>query len=124
MNTKNTSGGYGNIQSSSIPMPFNEEEVNAGFAGYNLDDRQRLPIEEKANEVLYAIEKHDTTIVIGETGSGKSTKLPQLLLATGRYAKRIGLTMPKRVSVISVAKRIAQGSQIGAEVGYAVRFDR
>ena len=101
-----------------------DDTQGAGFLGFSLDDRQQLPIEEKASEVLYAIEKHHTTIVIGETGSGKSTKLPQLLLATGRYTKRIGLTLPKRVSVISVAKRLAEGGQIGQEVGYAVRFDR
>lgn len=66
-----------------------------------------LPVEEKASEILYAIEKHHVTIVIGETGSGKSTKLPQLLMATERYKKRIGLTLPKRVSVMGVAKRLA-----------------
>ena len=86
-------------------------------------------MEKKAHEILYAIEKHSTTIVIGETGSGKSTKLPQLLLATGRYtgsgAKRIGMTLPRRVSVVNVAKRLAENCacQVGGEVGYAVRFD-
>ena len=84
-----------------------------------------LPIEEKANEVLYAIEKHQTTIVVGETGSGKSTKLPELLLATGRYPNRIGLTLPKRVSAINIAKRLASnlGTTVGDKVGYSIRFD-
>ena len=85
-------------------------------------------MEKKAHEVLYAIEKHQTTIVIGETGSGKSTKLPQLLLATGRYTKegkRIGVTLPRRVSVVNVAKRLADncGCTVSDVVGYAVRFD-
>ena len=75
--------------------------------------------------MLYAIEKHQTTIVIGETGSGKSTKLPELLLATGRYPGRIGLTLPKRVSAINIAKRIAcnLGTTVGEKVGYSIRFD-
>ena len=90
-----------------------EETIEA----YSLEasSREQLPIELKAREVLYAIEHNQTTIVVGETGSGKSTKLPQLLLATGRYAingKKIGLTLPKRVSVINIAKRLAQNMQV------------
>ena len=54
-----------------------------------------------------------------------------MLLATGLYAtsssqKLIGMTLPRRVSVLNVASRLAEncGSQLGGEVGYAVRFDQ
>jgi ATP-dependent helicase HrpA len=64
-------------------------------------------------------------IVCGETGSGKTTQLPKLLLDMGRGAVgRIGHTQPRRIAARSVAARIAQelGSALGGEVGYKVRF--
>ena len=64
-------------------------------------------------------------IVCGETGSGKTTQLPKLLLDMGRAAiGRIGHTQPRRIAARSVAARIAQelGSRLGERVGYKVRF--
>jgi HrpA-like RNA helicase len=58
---------------------------------------------------LYAIETNSATIVVGETGSGKSTKIPQYLFQAGYCdnGKMVGLTLPKRVSVLNISKRIA-----------------
>ena len=62
------------------------------------------------NEIMYAIEKNDATIIVGETGSGKSTKIPQFLVKAGycnKQGKMIGVTLPKRVSVLNIANRLA-----------------
>jgi HrpA-like RNA helicase len=57
-----------------------DSDINGDLVAFNKDSLFKpLPIEAKINEILYAIEKFNTTIVVGETGSGKSTKLPQYL---------------------------------------------
>ena len=66
------------------------------------------------------------TIVIGETGSGKTTQLTQFLHEEG-YTKNglIGCTQPRRVAAMSVAKRVSEEmeAELGKEVGYAIRFE-
>lgn len=89
-----------------------------------------LPIEDIALGLMYTIENNQTTIVVGETGSGKSTKIPEFLykVADGRYIqnnKMIALTLPKWVSVLNISSRIAfnLNCNLGEEVGYSIRFD-
>lgn len=76
---------------------------------------------------MYCIEKHDVTIVVGETGSGKSTKIPQFLAQAGycKPGKMVGVTLPKRVSVLNIANRLVfnMNTTLGQEVGYAIRFE-
>jgi ATP-dependent RNA helicase DHX33 len=65
-------------------------------------------------------------VVVGETGSGKTTQIPQYLLESGVGGEGvIAVTQPRRVAAVTVAKRVAEerGKQLGSEVGYAVRFD-
>ena len=100
------------------------------FQAYSLEasHRDKLPIELKCKQVLYAIENNSTTLVIGETGSGKSTKLPELLLKTNLYTsgsaatKKIAMTLPKRISVMNISERIASnlGERVGGRVGISV----
>jgi pre-mRNA-splicing factor ATP-dependent RNA helicase DHX16 len=65
-------------------------------------------------------------IVIGETGSGKTTQITQYLHEAG-FTKRgkIGCTQPRRVAAMSVAKRVCEEMDVvlGQEVGYSIRFE-
>ena len=85
-----------------------------------------LPVNQRRDELLKAIDKNQVVIVCGETGSGKTTQLPKLCLALGRgVAGLIGHTQPRRIAARSVASRIAQelNSPLGEAVGYKVRFN-
>src|SRR5919109_3322264 len=86
-----------------------------------------LPIATRREEIRAAVERHPIIIVCGETGSGKTTQLPKMLLELareGKIAGRIGHTQPRRIAARSVAARIAEelGTQLGAIVGWKVRF--
>jgi ATP-dependent helicase HrpA len=84
-----------------------------------------LPISARLDDIRAAIESNPVVVVCGETGSGKTTQLPKLLLDMGRAdAGRIGHTQPRRIAARSVAARIAEelGSELGGLVGYKVRF--
>jgi len=90
------------------------------------EQREGLPIFKLRNELLQAIHDNQVLIVIGETGSGKTTQITQYLAEAG-YTTRgmIGCTQPRRVAAMSVAKRVAEefGCRLGQEVGYAIRFE-
>jgi len=90
------------------------------------DQREFLPIFKLRNELLQAIKDNQVLIVIGETGSGKTTQITQYIAEAG-YTSRgvIGCTQPRRVAAMSVAKRVAEefGCRLGQEVGYAIRFE-
>ncbi|CAI0381070.1 unnamed protein product [Linum tenue] len=85
-----------------------------------------LPIVQFEEQIIRTVEDNSVVVVIGETGSGKSTQLSQMLHRHG-YSKRgiIGVTQPRRVAAVSVARRVAQelGVKLGEEVGYAIRFE-
>jgi ATP-dependent helicase HrpA len=88
-----------------------------------------LPVSARRDEIAQAILAHQVVIVCGETGSGKTTQLPKLLLSLGRGRGAggnglIGHTQPRRIAASSVAKRIAEelNSPLGDVVGFKVRF--
>jgi ATP-dependent helicase HrpA len=84
-----------------------------------------LPVCEKRAQIAEAIRTRQVTIVCGETGSGKTTQLPKILLEMGRGRERIiGHTQPRRIAARSVAARIAEELKVelGTLVGYKVRF--
>ena len=90
---------------------------------------ESLPVSARRDEIARAIREHPVVIVCGETGSGKTTQLPKILLELGRGwgaggQGLIGHTQPRRIAASSVAKRIAQelNSPLGDVVGYKVRF--
>ncbi|THH11649.1 hypothetical protein EW145_g518 [Phellinidium pouzarii] len=89
--------------------------------------RKSLPIYLYRDQLLEAIEKHQVLIVVAETGSGKTTQLPQYLHEAGYTAngQKVGCTQPRRVAAMSVAARVAEemGTKVGYEVGYSIRFE-
>ncbi|KAI4185209.1 MAG: hypothetical protein L6R41_004266 [Letrouitia leprolyta] len=89
--------------------------------------RKSLPIYSFRDELLAAVEQYQVLIIVGETGSGKTTQIPQYLHEAG-YTKdgmKVGCTQPRRVAAMSVAARVAEemGVKVGNEVGYAIRFE-
>lgn len=97
------------------------------------EQRKRLPVYERREELLQAISENQIIIVQGETGCGKTTQIPQYLHEEG-YTKTemkhgetkiVGCTQPRRVAAMSVAARVSQevGSKLGHSVGYSIRFE-
>ncbi|KAK7748662.1 DEAH-box ATP-dependent RNA helicase prp22 [Cytospora paraplurivora] len=88
--------------------------------------RETLPVYHFRSQLIQAIKDNQILIVVGETGSGKTTQLTQYLAESGfGDTGMIGCTQPRRVAAMSVAKRVAEevGCEVGAEVGYAIRFE-
>lgn len=84
-----------------------------------------LPVSERVDDIAQAIKDHQVVIVVGDTGSGKTTQLPKICLSLGLGQKGlIGHTQPRRLAARSVAARIAEetGTELGDLVGYKVRF--
>nr|CAI5834056.1 unnamed protein product [Callosobruchus analis] len=91
------------------------------------ETKKSLPIYPFKEDLIQAVREHQVLIIEGETGSGKTTQIPQYLYEAGftKDGKKIGCTQPRRVAAMSVAARVAQemGVKLGNEVGYAIRFE-
>lgn len=84
-----------------------------------------LPIREYRKKLVKAVEENDFLVVVGETGSGKTTQLPQYLHKAG-YTSRgemIGVTQPRRIAAISVATRVSEEMkcQLGGGILYSYK---
>jgi len=104
---------------SAVEIPMTKhEKILAG--------RKKLPVFPYREEFLAAVKDHQILILVGETGSGKTTQIPQFLHEIG-YSKigKIGCTQPRRVAAMSVASRVAEemNVKVGHEVGYSIRFE-
>lgn len=92
----------------------------------NLEIRKQLPAFKVKDQLLNLINENQVVIVIGETGSGKTTQIPQFLYEA-QYHKHglIGITQPRRVATISVSKRVSEemNVKLGNEVGFTIRFN-
>jgi pre-mRNA-splicing factor ATP-dependent RNA helicase DHX16 len=112
------------LEKQRLQANLDEAEVKAK----NIEEtRKSLPIYKYKDEFINAVAEHQIIVLVGATGSGKTTQLTQYLEEAG-YAKnglRIGCTQPRRVAAISVANRVAVevGTKIGRRVGYSVRFE-
>lgn len=91
------------------------------------DTRKSLPVYSYRQDFLDAVREYQVLVVVGETGSGKTTQLPQYLHEAGytNDGMIVGCTQPRRVAAMSVAARVAEevGTKVGREVGYTIRFE-
>lgn len=93
-----------------------------------LRKRTQLPVWEYKEKFIDIVNKHQTLVLVGETGSGKTTQIPQWCVewVRMRYQKKgVACTQPRRVAAMSVAARVAEEMdvQLGAQVGYSIRFE-
>ena len=119
-------------QSISAESHISRDSVsNNGFESSHIssikEQRKALKVYQVRDEFFELIAKEQVLIVIGETGSGKTTQLPQYLEEAGycNQGKIIGCTQPRRLPTKSIAERVSieYGCKIGEEVGYSMRFE-
>ncbi|KAM9911400.1 hypothetical protein OXX69_003560 [Metschnikowia pulcherrima] len=100
-------------------------------ASMSIDEQRRsLPVHAMRTELLQAIRDNQFLVIVGETGSGKTTQIVQYFYEeainkVGNEFRMIGCTQPRRVAAVSVASRVAAevGCKVGEEVGYTIRFE-
>jgi pre-mRNA-splicing factor ATP-dependent RNA helicase DHX15/PRP43 len=113
----------------------NKQEVNPWTgAPYSqryysiLEKRIKLPVYQFKDELMAKVMENQSIVVEGETGSGKTTQIPQFLLEAGLATQGetcVACTQPRRVAATSIAQRVADEMdvQLGKEVGYTIRFE-
>lgn len=100
-----------------------QKKLNHSFQQYLplKAEREQLPVFQHRHQILEALQRHSVVVVAGETGSGKSTQIPQFLLeellAGGKEARpcNIVVTQPRRISAMSLACRVSQ--ELGCDDG-------
>ncbi|KAL9059039.1 MAG: hypothetical protein Q9162_001427 [Coniocarpon cinnabarinum] len=93
-----------------------------------LKSRRNLPVHAQRDEFLKLYQKSQILVFVGETGSGKTTQIPQFVLfddQAQKQGKQIACTQPRRVAAMSVAQRVSEelDVELGEEVGYSIRFE-
>ncbi|KAH8677599.1 P-loop containing nucleoside triphosphate hydrolase protein [Xylariales sp. PMI_506] len=141
-------GGYGNLPAGSPLSKFKRRETTAKqaskaedsdsnpFTGEPhsqqyfkiLEGRRNLPVHKQRQEFLDAYHSTQILVFVGETGSGKTTQIPQYVVydeLPQLNKKLIACTQPRRVAAMSVAQRVADEMdvELGQEVGYSIRFE-
>ncbi|XP_042556406.1 probable ATP-dependent RNA helicase DHX34 [Dipodomys spectabilis] len=103
-------------------LDFGQKQAFARLAKLQRE-RAALPIAQYGRRLLQTLAEHQVVVVAGDTGCGKSTQVPQYLLAAG--FSHVACTQPRRIACISLAKRVAfeSLSQYGSQVGYQIRFE-
>jgi ATP-dependent RNA helicase DHX8/PRP22 len=134
-------------RSTSFSVKEEGQHQPGDFLATTETDFDVLPVEAFREEILETLRNHQIMICIGETGSGKTTQIPQFILKAGllneeniddsikepsneskkvvHLKRKMAITQPRRIAAISVAKRVSEevGCELGEEIGYIVRFD-
>jgi pre-mRNA-splicing factor ATP-dependent RNA helicase DHX16 len=109
-----------------LPEPKSIQDEGGEATNSLTEGRKKLPIYPYREDLLEAVRDNQVLVIVGETGSGKTTQIMQYMHEVG-YTKvgKVGCTQPRRVAAMSVAARVAQevGVKLGAEVGYSIRFE-
>ena len=92
-----------------------------------------LPVAAYKEKIIDLLLEHPTIVVVGETGSGKTTQIPQYLLDSEKFhclfenkrGLRVAITQPRRVAAVAMARRVSdeRGTRLGDVVGYCIRFE-
>ncbi|KAF2239010.1 P-loop containing nucleoside triphosphate hydrolase protein [Viridothelium virens] len=107
--------------------PFNGQSLSKQYFNI-LKVRRNLPVHSQRDEFLRMYESTQILVFVGETGSGKTTQIPQFVLFDDQphlHKKMVACTQPRRVAAMSVAQRVAAEMDValGEEVGYSIRFE-
>lgn len=120
-------GGMSNMETAEERMMAQQLIAAEKKAKTMEEKRKTLPVYQYRQQFLDAVREYQVLIIVGETGSGKTTQLPQYLFEDGycENGMKVGCTQPRRVAAMSVAARVAEevGVKLGQEVGYAIRFE-
>lgn len=102
-------------------------KINGAGPSSISEQRRSLPIWSARKSLIREIQAHDCVVILGETGSGKTTQIPQFIYEANICQEPlvIAVTQPRRVAATSLAARVSmeQGTPLGDRVGYSVRFD-
>ncbi|SPP79617.1 ATP-dependent DNA/RNA helicase DHX36 [Drosophila guanche] len=111
-------------------MEQHRERLQAPNLRERLQAREQLPAMAHAEEIIRTVQQHQVILIVGSTGCGKTTQVPQLLLdhsiVQGRGSDcRIVCTQPRRISAITIAERVSyeRGESLGQSVGYQIRLE-
>ncbi|KAI7829339.1 P-loop containing nucleoside triphosphate hydrolase protein [Gamsiella multidivaricata] len=107
--------------------PFTDKPFSEKYRKI-LAGRRKLPVNKHRKEFLDLVQNNQVVILVGETGSGKTTQIPQFMVFDDLPAfkgKKIACTQPRRLAAMSVAQRVAEEMDVvmGQEVGYNIRFE-
>ncbi|EPS32569.1 Pre-mRNA-splicing factor ATP-dependent RNA helicase PRP43 [Penicillium oxalicum] len=107
--------------------PFSGQPFSTKYFSI-LKSRRDLPVHQQRDEFLQLYQQSQILVFVGETGSGKTTQIPQFVLFDDlpqNQRKMVACTQPRRVAAMSVAQRVAEEMDVrlGEEVGYSIRFE-
>ncbi|KAJ3782368.1 P-loop containing nucleoside triphosphate hydrolase protein [Lentinula aff. detonsa] len=107
--------------------PFTKQPHSAQYRKI-LETRRALPVFSQMDDFLELFSKNQIIVMVGETGSGKTTQIPQFVTYSDlphTKGKLVACTQPRRVAAMSVAQRVADEMdvQLGKQVGYSIRFE-
>lgn len=110
-------------RSDSSRSPFTGKPYSSRYYSL-LKGRERLPIFAAKSRIQKLVSQYQTLLLVGETGSGKTTQVPQYILELNPE-RGVACTQPRRVAATSVSERVAEEMdvELGQEVGYSIRFD-